>query len=269
MRAPAKQITHRTYPGCTQQNTLVGNAAHFITQGRSTAANMIDGALAALSRPNTRTFRLLDRHFHCPSVSNMIRIISNFRRIRPFLPRVAVRCRIAGNRVCGPLTMGGNIGNTLSLCPRYFSAPVTAHRRGTTFIFTAGILAGLADTCMRRHACYDDFTVPASQMIDNPFSYAYFAVENWGQTLRQPQTIPCRPLRTGINVIVPGNAARHPNRIQRLTGYVPIPRGSIILPVFMDRARNYFIYHRGLPGGRVYMPGETERYYFPNGRPPR
>ena len=42
---------------------------------------------------------------------------------------------------------------------------------------------------------------------------------------------------------------------------------SRILPVFVDQGGKYFIYHSGLPGGRVYTPGEDERYYLPEGRP--
>lgn len=77
-----------------------------------------------------------------------------------------------------------------------------------------------------------------------------------------------RPVETGVNVIVPADAADDPSGIRRLTGFEQIPPGAQIVCVYSDRSGKYFIYRSGcLPGSQVFMPGERERFYFPKGMP--
>ena len=140
--------------------------------------------------------------------------------------------------------------------------------KAALFIVGAAWRAGRQGQCLIRQPCYDDFTRPASSMVKNGSSYGYFALEAYGISQPQPNTLPCRPWKTQLYVIVPPDAATDPKTIRPLTGFDPAPRkGSVVRTVYKDQGDKCFTYHDGLPGGRVYLPGEKERYYFPSDGP--
>jgi hypothetical protein len=162
------------------------------------------------------------------------------------------------------LEQGFEIADSLNLCPRFFNTTDDS-RRAVTFMIHA---APMGSNCMKREPCYDDFNVPASSMIQNSFSYAWFAVELSGHPVRRPSIIPCRPIDTGTNVVVPPGAGSNPRLIRRLSGYDPtnVP-GSVILQLYVDRGGRYFVYHDG-PESGLFRPGERPRLYLPEGWSP-
>jgi hypothetical protein len=260
----AFRVMRTPYPGCTLATTGILDADFRVDRARDEARSMLRAARGAFQRMSSRTIRLVDRHFHCPSISQIHVIMDTLALAEVLLPTFDVRCAAAASAVCQrPFMMGGVADDgVLEFCPHAFSPVMTEFRLAGTFIMAAA--GGGADPHMIRTPSYDDFTVPASAMVRNGYSYMWFAIELAGHRVRQPPTIPCAPLNTGTNVYVPPGAVADPSLIRPVTRFEPRPHGSVILPVFTDRAGKRFIYHDALPGARQYLPGERSRYYLPS-----
>ena len=105
-------------------------------------------------------------------------------------------------------------------------------------------------------------------MLNNPYSYAWFSVEAAGLSAPVAGIVPCRPLETGIHVVVSPAAKKDPTQIRRLIGTEPVPKDAEIIPVYLDTCDKCFIYHDDIEGAKAYLPGESKRYYFPDGKRP-
>jgi len=266
---------------CSSGNTGVADPGSVIAEARSLAVSSVSRAISKLRALRSQTILHVDRHFHCPSSWQIINIIKTFEQIQNHLPSVWVLC------YNGPLCKGVCYVNFVScpagadvslcsasqagmyVCPDFF-LNYWHLSRVKTFITAAAWQTNKAvPGCQEGEACYDDFTKPASEMVNNADPYANFAVEAsdlfpFLDSLEV--TVPCRPLHSGFYVVVPPDARTNPRAIRPLTGFEPKPpKGSQVISVFKDIAGKYFIYYSGLPGGRVYMPGEGERFYLPEG----
>jgi hypothetical protein len=249
--------------GCTAAVTGSNNADDLIDAARRDAVSRVSTATAQARAPSSRTLRQLDWHFHCPGVPQVVEIANVLSRIAAALPAMPVTCAASSAPRCASRAASHLSGPGLEVCPNFFRT--SDEERSAELIAAGAWLDGHTTICLRREACYDDFTTPATATVNSAYSYAYFALEASGFSgLRQPSVIPCRPTQTGINVIVPADAASNPSGIRRLTGFEERPpRGAEIVPVYEDRSGKYFIYRSGLPDSQVYMPGEHERYYLP------
>ena len=189
--------------------------------------------------------------------------------IQKTLPSVTVKCLDAKDPDCagGGKGQATDQGAELHGCQPYFDSTTSDVFRAVTFIFAAAIGAGKTKRCRRSEPCYDDFTAPASTMLDNPYSYGWFAVETAGLSAPVPGIVPCRPQETGFWVVVPPEAKKDPSRIRRLNHSDPTPAGSEIVEVWRDTSGRYFIY-RDIEGAKQYLTGEDKRYYFPEGTHP-
>lgn len=262
----ARQVRRTPYPGCDRAATGVADADDRIDRAREQALRMIRTARAAFPRMSGRTIRNVDRHFHCPSISQIRTIMRVLEAIEAAIPTLSVRCVDASADFCreSEYVRGEVSDGLMELCPASFRPDARTYRLAGTFIHAGAITAGMTNLCLKREPCYDDFTLPADIMVENSYSYTWFAIEQAGHDIGSPPTIPCAPLHTGENVVVPPGATTDPTLIRPLSGYEEIPPGSTILPVFTDRAGNRFIYHDNLPGAQQYLPGERKRYYFPS-----
>ncbi len=258
-----------SYSGCDRATTGIDNAADVLDRARATAIAAVAAARAAFKPMKSSTITLLDRHFHCPSTTNMMEIMKTLAAIESALPNMPVNCRPAKDPDCVD-TKGFAKDNVkeLNTCPPYFAADLTDVWRAVTFIFAAATGLGRTARCRRGEGCYDDFTQTASVMLNNPYSYAWFAVEVAGLSTPDAGIVPCRPLETGIYVVVPAAAQKDPTQIRRLSGFDPMPKDAKILSVYRDSVGKYFIYDDNIDGARVYMPDEGKRYYFPEGKRP-
>ena len=259
-----QRVLRTSYESCGSDVTGVDDADARIDAARADAQRLLATARAAFPRMSSTTIRLVDRHFHCPSLADIRAIIRRLDLIESALPGLIIRCIPDGIAPClGIVKAQTAEDGALEICPFSFNPDAPRLRLAVSLIFGAANSIGISEACYRREPCYDDFMVPASTMINNPFSYAWFAAELSGYRVPAPPTIPCRPLNTGVNVYVPAD----PAGIRRVTGYESPPAGSVILPVFADRSGNHFIYH-DYPEAVPYLPGERSRYYFPGGRIP-
>jgi len=262
------RLMRTPYPGCDRRTTGVDDADARLDRARAQALSMVRTARAAFPRMSTSTIRMVDRHFHCPSSSQIRKIMESLANIEAVIPTLEVRCVSATTDFCMESEfVKGRISpddGVLEICPASFGPEAREYRLGGTFIHGAAITVGLENFCLRRDACYNDFTIPASDMIKNAYSYTWFAIERAGHAVPPPPTIPCAPLHTGIYVYVPPGAVTDPTLIRPVTGFEEIPPGSTIEEVFEDRAGNRFIYHDDLPGAREYLPDGRRRYYFPS-----
>lgn len=212
------------------------------------------------------TITLLDRHFHCPSTTQMMDVKKTLTAIQGKITGVPADCLPASHADCADGGFG-NAGDTtgdLSLCPPWFTG-MSDIQRAVTFIFAAAIGVGRKQRCRRSETCYDDYTRKAPEMLENPYSFGWFAVEAAGLSPPYNGIVPCRPLGTGNYVVVPPAAHKDPAQIRRLSGFEPIPQGSEILEVYSDSGGKRFIYSDKIDGARVYLPDEGKRYYFPEG----
>ena len=276
---PRCRIPHAEAKRCTSGNAGVADPGSVIEEARSLAVSCVSRAISKLRALRSQTILQVDRHFHCPSSSQIINIIKTFEQIQNYLPSVWVLCYNGPlcrdcyvNYVSCPtgadvaLCSASQAG--MYVCPEFF-LNYWHLARIQMFITSAAWQTNKAvPGCREGEACYDDFTKPASEMVNDADPYANFAVEASGlfpflDSLEA--AVPCRPLDTGFNVVVPPDARTNPRAIRPLTGFEPIPVGSRIISVWSDVADKYFIYYSGLPGGRVYMPGEGERFYLPEG----
>lgn len=265
----AQRVMRSTYTGCDKATTGVDNAAQRIDDARDQALRALTTAVAAFPRMNTRTIRLVNRHFHCPSNSQIRTIMKNLAEIKAALPALKATCAAAADSICkdGELGWVWHEQKLIELCPPAFAAGARQYRFAASFISGAAQTLGLKRDCVMADACYDDFTTPAGTMVNNVSSYAALALELAGNNLPAPATIPCAAHDTGLLVFVPPDAT-DPAVIRRVTGFNERPSGAMVLSVFADDAGNQFIYHDHLPGAKPYLPGESSRYYFAGGRAP-
>ncbi|MGH7124353.1 MAG: hypothetical protein ACREFI_08285, partial [Stellaceae bacterium] len=150
-------------------------------------------------------------------------------------------------------------GSVLELCNNAtFSGPGGL---GATFVWAAAIAAGMDNDCKTWFWCYDDFMVPAKEMVKHASAYAGLVVELAGlKGPRQPPTVPCRPFDTHTYVSVPAGTA-DPRKIRPVTGYETAAPNSEILTVYKDAAGHEFIYTDDFYGAEQFMPGEPKRFY--------
>jgi hypothetical protein len=264
--AAAFIVRRQLYDGCDEQTTGAVDADARIDRGRDEALRMVAAARARFPRMSSRTIRLADRHFHCPSSSNIATVIASLATIEQTIPLLSVRCLPATSPRCARGVRGGHIDDVMELCPRSF-AEAEHHVAGSFIWAAAAAFGGMRSTC-DSDRCWNDFTLPARDMVRAAHCYRNFVIELDGHAFPQPATIPCAPLNTRTYVFVPPGALSDPTLIRPVTGYEPRPAGSVVLTVYKDRADNYFIYHDDLPGAQQYRPDEPRRYYFPAGREP-
>jgi hypothetical protein len=253
---------------CDKKTTGVDDAQALMDSARAAGLAAVQAATAAFKPMRSRTITLLDRHFHCPSTTQMIEVKKTLSAIEGKMPSVVADCLSSADSDCD----GGNFGHAqdgtgdLGLCPPWFSG-MTDVQRAVTFIFAAAVGLGRNQRCRRSETCYDDYTQNAATMLQNPYSYAWFAVEAAGLSPPDNSIVPCRPQGTGFYYVVSPAARKDPTQIRRLSGFDPIPPGSEIVEVYSDSSGKDFIYHNDIEGAKQYLPNETKRYYFPNGRP--
>jgi hypothetical protein len=296
---PAAGPVH--YAGCTRAATGVDNPDDMIDSAIRLAITYVNHARADLTPPFApQTLLSLDRHFHCPSVGQVGTIIRHFERIYTQLLAYAsqsgfvLRCAAPGT--CPPGMATATLPAAVEFCPGFFAGRTASQQAGDVIVAASVHQGRTHSSCVPGTPCYDDFTIPAESAVVDGSRYAQFAREISGRPpLSVPPTIPCRPTDTGLAVVVPPEAASDPTTIHvvgrgqhtlertgppevRVRPLGPVdPRedipererpggpGPLILTVYQDRAGNRFIYHRELPGGRVYLPGESPRFYLPEG----
>jgi len=259
-----------TTTGCDKKTTGVDNAPDILLTARAIAIGAVQQARAAFKPLKSSTITLLDRHFHCPSNTQIQEVMKTLARIEAALPTIAVTCKSAKDPDCAG-SMGQGVDNQpeLHACPTYFGQDVSDVFRAVTFIFAAAVSIGRLQRCRRAEACYDDYMQTAATMLENPYSYAWFAVEAAGLSPPDNGIIPCRPLEVGIYVNVPPAAKTDPTQIRRVSGFEETPpAGTRIASVWMDTSGKYFIYDDNVKGAKEYLPGEKKRYYFPEGQKP-
>jgi hypothetical protein len=252
---------------CTSKITGVADPDSVIAKVRKAAEDCVSKAISILRAPSEQTSLQVDRHFHCPSVSEIVKIRKAFEQIQNHLPSVEVHCYTSPP--CKKDTAGcyayPHLG--IEVCPNFFSDYDMNHRIGMFVVAAGWVPTRFATYCGGSESCYDDFTKSASEMVNNPYSYANFALEAVGLApFSEDVHVPCRPRAIGLSVIVPPDARTNPRAIRPPSGFEPPPpQGSRLVPVWEDATGKYFIYYSGLPGGRVFMPGEGERFYLRQG----
>jgi len=265
-RTPA--LARRIMRACDAKTTGVAVPTTMIDDARATALSAVKAARAAFKGMKSSTITLLDRHFHCPSTTNMIEVKKVLEAIEGRLPGVGFDCLPDTDAECA----GGGFGaandktGDLSACPPWFTG-MTNIQRAVTFIFAAAIGLGRRQRCRRSEGCYDDYTQNAAAMLQNPYSFAWFVVEAAKLSAPDGRIVPCRPQGSGIYYVVSPAARKDPWQIRRLSGFDPIPRGSDIVELHSDSSGKDFIYHDDIEGARRFLPDDPmKRYYFPDGR---
>jgi hypothetical protein len=265
----AWRVMRTPYPGCDRRTTGLDDADARIDRARAEALRIMATARAAFPRLSPRTIRLVDRHFHCPTSSQILTIMAALATIETIIPSLDVRCLSGSTKRCRTpfATAWISSDGVLEICPYSFAEEFKEELGGIagSFLWGAAFTAGLADTCSWLSPCYNDFTVPASAMLGHIDPYRHFALELTGHPHQQPPTIPCAAHSTYTYVYVPPGAISDPTLIRPVTGYDRPPPGSVILTVHEDRAGHKFIYHDDLPGAEVYLPNEPKRYYLSPG----
>ena len=171
----ARQVMRTPYAGCDRATTGVGDADDRIDGAREQALNMIGAARAAFPRMSSRTIRNVDRHFHCPSSSQIRVIMRVLEAIEAAIPTLLVQCEDASADFCreSEYVRGQVTDGLVELCPASFRPDARAYRLAGTFIHAGAITAGMTNICMKRDACYDDFTLRADTMVGNSYSYTW------------------------------------------------------------------------------------------------
>jgi hypothetical protein len=265
-RAPAAPAVRRQpFPGCDRRTTGVADPARRINFEQVAALAMALGAQDALKVPGLATIRLLERHFHCPSSADRRAIEATYGRIVDIIPALAARCLPDSARTCADGSLVSiSSDNVLTICARTFAAEDVSSGLAGCFIWGGAMNTGKDKRCPFGSTCYDDFTVPAADMMRHADAYEEFALEAAGHGLEQPATIPCRPRPTGLYVRVPPGAVTNPGLIRPLSGFDPAPPpGTYVADVFEDSAGNRFIWSDSLPGAHAHLPGEPGRFYLP------
>jgi hypothetical protein len=259
-------VMRQPFVGCGKRTTGVDDAEKRIVEARDDANVKAMIARDNLKSLDSRTIQLLDRHFHCPSSSQIKTIELTLNKIFGSTINMGARCVNASNPLCSGKTIAewDYSTFTLSICPMSFSSRGVVDSLTSTFIWAAGLDNGLDKSCKITSSCYDDFTIPASDMMKHAEAYVGFILESAFQLLdKEPETIPCRPRNTGLNVTVPPGAGADPKLIRPITGFDPSPpRGSVVMPVWEDTAGKKFIYSDTLPGAKTYLPNEPKRFYL-------
>ncbi len=267
-QARTPSVARQVMRACDKRTTGVDDAQVMMDAARATALSAVTAARAAFKPMKGKTITLLDRHFHCPTTGQMIEAEKALAAIEGAIPTVSADCLPESDVECA----GGNFGHAqdgtgnLSVCPPWFSG-MTAIQRAVTFIFAAAVGLGRNKRCRRSEACYDDYVKKAPEMLQNPYSFAWFAVEAAKLSTPDNSIVPCRPQGTGMHYVVSPAALKDPTQIRRLSGFDPIPPGSRFAELQSDSSGKYFIYDDNIEGARQYLPDEPKRYYFPNGRP--
>ena len=262
-------LARKVMRACDKKTTGVDDAEAKLDQARASARSAVKTARAAFKPLKTFTLKLLDRHFHCPSNTQIIEAKKVLTNIEGAIPAVTANCLAGAHAKCA----GGSFGFAsdaiaeLNTCPPWFTK-MTDVQQAVTFIFAAATGIGRSSRCRRSEACYDDYTRKAATMLYNPYSYAWFSVEAANLSPPDGGVIPCRPMNVGIWVVVPPEALKDPGKIFRLTGYDSIPKDSEIIEVHTDVSNKDFIYHDKIEGAKQYLSDETKRYYFPGGEGP-
>jgi len=257
------RLMRTTHPNCTPTVTGVSNPDAVIDQAQARAIQAAGAALQELARPSSRTLLLLDQWFHCPSVSDIRQITANLRRIEAALPTLTVRCLDSASSLCSQGYLGEVTDTDVPWCPEFFRrTPAPANQIGL-ILTAAGRSVGMEDG---DSSILDDFTHSSSEMMGLDWTYAHFIVEatRIGQD-RHSAIIPCHPVDTSMDVVVPPEAVSNPRLIHRLSPTEAVEPGAIIRRVYRDRSGKEFIYDERLPGASVRLPNETPRYYFQEG----
>jgi hypothetical protein len=264
----ASGVARQVMRACDKKTTGVNDPALVIDNARAVALSAVQSARAAFKPAKSATLTLLDRHFHCPTISQMMDVKKTLAAIETEIPNAPADCLPASDTECA----GGGFGNAedntgkLSLCPPWFSG-MTDVQQAVTIIFAAAIKVGRKKRCRRSEPCYDDYLQKASDMLQNPYSFGWYAVEVAGLSPPDNSIVPCKPQGTGMQYVVSPAAKKNPGLIRRLSGFDPIPEGSRFAELMSDSSGKYFIYDDDIEGAKQYLPDEPKRYYFPNGRP--
>src|SRR5262249_39362633 len=140
------------------------------------------------------------------------------------LPPLDVHCVGEKTAQCREPRYWDVSNGVLKICPRVLADEYYFHDVLIWALFAgAADGAGLALTCNLPTPCYDDFTVPASVMVGEQYSYIGFAIELAGLPVHPAPTIPCAPFATSTSVVVPPGAVSDPTLIRRVTGFEPAP----------------------------------------------
>jgi hypothetical protein len=261
----ASRLMRQPYPGCDRRTTGVDDAETRIDDARVEAVFMAGVASEASARLDSWTIRLADRHFHCPSSSEIGSLRTTFATIRTNIMALDPRCLRKSDPKCRDALAWVSSDGMLEICPIAFAAETASETLSGTFIWGGAINAGKDKGCKWGSPCYDDFTVPASDMMKHADAFEEFALELAGHVHGYPETIPCRPRNTHMSVLVPPDAVRNPALIRPVSGFDPSPPpGLRVVPVWEDSDGQRFIYSDTLPGAKAYLPKEPKRFYLPS-----
>jgi hypothetical protein len=284
--AAAQRVMRSPFPGCDRKTTGVDDADARMEAARKRAAELVARARARLAKPDIPAIALVEKHFHCPASGEFARIANTFAAIASALPLVEPTCLDAKAPTCKAGENGDINDRAADFCPVVFK--VEAFRFAGLFVDAAAHvqgkdanlddLPGLKNTCLRKDACYGDFTIPAANMLGNAISYAVLAAELSGHPLHAGTENPCAPSATSVLVDVPPGAVSDPNLIREHSSFRPMdephtlpPAGTRLMTVYEDRAGKRFIYHSGMPGAAAVTAAEAAqnpprlRFYFPPG----
>lgn len=201
---PTVSAQPRQHPDCDRRTSGVADPEAMIEQAKAVAITWTNTVIpmigAVLTAPEslqgTIASEYLDRHFHCPSDEQLDTIRTTLQAIGALLPHLPLRCTnsatLCGTNVAGapnPLLSDLQLG----LCPEFFTL-FSTNLRATNMILRAADLLGRAQKCNPTEPCYDDFSIPASVMVVNSYSYAMFARDVVvGSRQARPAAIPCTP----------------------------------------------------------------------------
>jgi hypothetical protein len=188
-----------TFPGCTEENTLVANPNLQLATAVKFAADLVDAAIGAIGRNDTtnETYRTaLARHFLNPTLSQRKELFRSFRRVWFHLKPENFACASSTKELdeCAKVTnegfdlaftptiQGVGVGASV-LCPAFWEDRLPC--RAITLIHESaharGIGNGGTHPPNRGSAPYPSLggAPPAAQTaalrMDNPDAYAFFA----------------------------------------------------------------------------------------------
>jgi hypothetical protein len=263
-QAAIPPIQRKAYAGCSGVKLAGDDAEATIDRSRAEGLRLIATARAAFPRMSGRTIGLLDRHFHCPGTAEIRTIIAGLAAIEKAIPAVEARCFKGKGKFCefyeAQVTTPDAV---LEICNNAtLSGPGGL---GAHFVWAAAIVAGMDNDCKSGWWCYDDFMVPATEMVKHASAYTQLVVELAGlKGVKAPPTVPCRPFDTHTYVSVPIGGA-NPRDIKPVSGHETPAPYSQILTVYKDAAGHEFVYTDDFYGAEQFMPGEPKRYYLSKG----
>jgi hypothetical protein len=259
-------LRRQPFAGCDRRTTGVDDADPRLKAARVEAEVKTSLGSDNIKDIDQRTLRLLDRHFHCPSTTQIAGIAAMLAKMEAGLVGMDANCLDAKNSICAKAIARYDAAiPALLFCPGPFTTTRPELGLMGVFVWGAAVEQGAQEGCVIGSSCYDDFTVPASDMVTRAEAYEGFVLESGFVGLGQPETIPCRPRNIHLSVVVPPGAATDPRRIRPLSPFDdPPPRGSRVVPVWEDTAGKRFIYTELLPGAKQYLPEEGSRLYLPD-----